>query len=244
MTVRFNSEGAMRVLIVVSALAALSVEGCGKKSGEEPSGKTTAAETAAQVDPSAAFLELASRHASAALHEAPEMATSLGVAEDIAGEDYNARLGDYGFESNQRARAMNEQFLQELKQVDRSALSGTAAITYDVLKTSYEFGARRNQFEFGGATAWGYASPYIVTQLSGPHIFLLRLLQTQHPIDSKENIEAYLTRLSEFGRVFDEVSEMIGADAALGVVPPYFAIDGAINTIAGVTAPAPADNPL
>ena len=243
MTVRFKSKGAMALLIAASALAFVGLAGCGKKAADAAPGKSSEAATA-QIDPSTAFLDMAGRHAAAALHEAPEFATSLGVSEEIAGEDYNARLSDYGFEANQRARAMNEQFLQELKQIDRGALSGTAEITYDVLKTAYELGARRNQFEFGGATAWGSGSPYIVTQLSGPHLFLPRLLQTQHPIDSKENIEAYLARLSEFGRVFDEVGQMVAADAALGVVPPYFALDGAIGSIAGITAPAPADNPL
>ena len=51
-------------------------------------------------------------------------------------------------------------------------------------------------------------------------------------------------RLNDLGRVYDEIVESIGADAALGVTPPYFAIEGVASSIAGFTAPAPADNPL
>jgi len=229
-----------RRALALAALALISVGACDRKEADAPAPIVAVK----QVDPSAAFLDMAARHAGLALRESPEFATSLGVSEDIAGEGYNSRLGAYGFEGDQRARALNEEFLQELKGFDRASLSGTAAITYDVLKDAYELGARRNAFAFGGATTWGVGSPYSVTQLSGPHLFLPRLLMTQHPLDSKENVEAYLSRLGEFGRVFDEVSEALGADAALGVTPPIFAIEGAINSIGQFTASAPAQNPL
>lgn len=231
-------------LVALAALAAVSISACERKAAPAESSAAEGAGAAAPTDPSTAFFEMADRHASLVLREAPEFATSLGVSEEIAGEGYNARLGAYGFEGDQRARELNEEFLQELKGTDRAALSGTAAITYDVLKDAYELGARRNQFHFGGATTWGVGSPYSVTQLSGPHLFLPRLLLTQHPLDSKANIEAYISRLGEFGRVFDEVAESLGADAALGVTPPIFAIEGAINSINQFTAPAPAQNPL
>lgn len=233
-------------LCSLAAASIFALTACEEKAGapaaETPATETQGAET--QASPSQAFFDMADRHAAAVLKEAPEFATSLGVGEDIAGEGYNARLGGYGFEANQRARHLNEQFLQEIRSVDRKALEGTAAITYDVLRDAYETGARRNQFEFGGATSWGSGGPYIVTQLTGPHLFLPRLLQTQQPLASSDDAQDYLTRMSEFGRVFDEVIETIGGDAALGVVPPYFALDGAIGSINGFTLPAPADNPL
>lgn len=232
-----------RIRIFLAALALASAAACGRQApeGPAPGGEVVAP---APVDPSTAFFEMTDRHAAMVLREAPEFATSLGVSEEIAGEGYNARLGGYGFEADQRAREINEEILQEIRAVDRGELTGTAAITYDVLKDAYELGARRNEFPFGGATAWGVGSPYTVTQLSGPHLYLPRLLLTQHPIDSKRNIEAYLARLGEFGRVFDEVAHSIGADAAIGVTPPLFAVEGAINNIEGFTATPPAENPL
>lgn len=230
--------------LALTAAAFIAVGACGKKEATPAASSETPAAATAAVDPSTVFFEMAARHASLALRDAPEFATSLGVSEEIAGEGYNSRLAVYGFEGDQRARELNEEFLQELRGFDRASLSGTAAITYDVLKDAYQLGARRNQFHFGGATLWGVGSPYTVTQLSGPHLFLPRLLLTQHPLDSKPNIEAYLSRLGEFGRVFDEVAESLGADAALGVTPPVFAIDGAINSINQFTASAPAESPL
>ena len=233
--------------IFAGAIAALSLglAGCGQ--GEKPAetAQPEASEAAAPtLTASQALFAMADRHAAAVLKEAPSWATSLGVSEGIAGEGYNSRLGQYGFEGNQRARQMNESFLQDIRGVERGDLDVQAAVTYDVLRSAYETGARRNQFEFGGAYFWGSGTPYVVTQLSGPHLSLPRLLQNQQPMNSKADAENYMSRLSEFGRVFDEVIESIGNDAAIGVVPPYFALEGAQRSMDAFTSPAPAENPL
>ncbi|GJL91133.1 DUF885 domain-containing protein [Hyphococcus sp.] len=187
---------------------------------------------------------MARRHVIAVLQASPETATQLGVGEDLAGEGFRAKLGGYGFADFEEARAMNESFLQEIRSIDRSALSGQALVTYDVLRDAYQTGARRNQFAFGGATPFASAGPYLVTQLSGPHLYLPRLMLTQHRIESRQDAENYLARLAEFSRVFDETVETISGDGAQLVTPPSFAINGALNSIAGFTAAAPAENPL
>ena len=231
------------------ALGALMLAACAEQAADpaEPVAGADAAEAPdapAAMDEGAVLRTLADDHAAQVLRASPEFATVLGVDESVAGEGYNARLGDYGFEATQRARAMNEMFLREIRGVERGSLSEQDAVTYDVLRDSYETGARRNQFVFGGAAPWGSTSPYAVTQLSGPHLFLPRLLQTQHPLRSKQDAEDYLARLEAFGRVFDETIEVLGGDAAAGVVPPYFALEGASASMKAFTAAAPADNPL
>ncbi|WP_425410380.1 DUF885 domain-containing protein [Hyphococcus sp.] len=206
------------------------------------------------ADPSEAFLAMAERHSILWLEQNPESASDLGVSEEIAGAGYNARLGGYGFEAHQNMRALNEQFLQELRSYNRSALTDTAATTYDVLKNAYDTAARRNQFDFGGAAPAGGAvpavgagwaiTPYFVTQLTGLHLTLPQLLTTGQPLETRADAEAYIARMNEFGRAFDEAIETIGADAALGVVPPRFVINGVIASLEGFAQTAPADNPL
>jgi len=232
-------------LAIAAAIAIGAAWGCGEKAAETPSPRPAAeAETSAPISAAEVLAEMAERHAAAVLRESPEFATFLGVGEDIAGEGFAGRLGSYGFEGNQRASAMNEAFLQEIRGLERASLDRQAAVTYDVLRNAYETGARRNQFSFGGATPWGSSGPYIVTQISGPHLFLPRLLQTQHAIKTRQDAEDYLSRLNAFGRVFDEVIESIGADAAIGVAPPRFAVEGAVRSLERFTADAPADSPL
>ncbi len=197
---------------------------------------------------------MAERHAATFLANAPEAATDLGVGEEIAGGGFLSRLGGYGFEAHQTARAMNEDFLQELRGYDRAALNGAAAITYDVLKHAYDTAARRNQFDFGGATPFGAGlpnsgdswamTPYFMTQLTGPHLALPRMLMTQHPVASRAHVEAYLARLEDLSRALDEAGETISTDAGLSIVPPRFAIEGVSASISEFTKGPAASHPL
>lgn len=239
-----------------AALAVLAAASCGR--GKPAPAATDAAAAgaaeAAQLDPSAEFLAMADRHARRFLASAPEAATELGVGDEIAGGGFLSRLGGYAFDAHQSARLMNEEFLQELRDFDRSSLTGVAAITYDVLKNAYETAARRDQFDFGGATPFGGGlpnsgdswamSPYFMTQLTGPHLALPRMLMTQHPIDSREHIEAYLSRLAEMSRALDETGETIATDAGLGMAPPRFAIEKILISLRNFTAAPAVDHPL
>ncbi len=247
----------LRTAILTATLALLAAASCGKsgKTATTVSDAEAAAVAAAEVrDPSAEFLGMAERHAAAFLKSAPEAATELGVSAEIAGKDYLTRLGSYDFDAHQAARAMNEAFLQELKSHDRAALTGVAATTYDVLRNAYQVAAQRNQFDFGGATPFGAGlpnsgdawamTPYFMTQLTGPHIALPRMLMTQHPVASKADAEAYLARLEALARVLDEAAMTVASDAGVGVVPPRFAIDGIIASIEGFVAALPAAHPL
>ncbi len=245
----------LRMSIALAGLALLAAASCGAKGKSAGDAAETAGAAQAQAqDPSTAFLAMADRHARQFLESAPEAATELGVGADIAGANYLTRLGGYGFDAHQAARAMNETFLQELMSHDRAALTGVAATTYDVLKNAYRVAAQRNQFNFGGASPFGAGlpnsgdawamTPYFMTQLTGPHIALPRMLMTQHPIASKTDAEAYLARLKDLERALDEAGGTLAGDAGAGVVPPRFAIDGILKSIDGFAAPAPGAHPL
>ena len=241
-------------MLFAASLAAL-LAACGEKAAAPPPAeKAEAVVEEAAVSPAEALAEMAARHARETLAVSPELATSLGVSEELAGEGYLSRLGEYGFGGAQRAREMNERFLQELRSIDRNALSGDALVTYDILNDAYRIAARRNQFEFGGASEFGAgransgaawaATPYMVTQLTGPHLYLPRLMQVQHPLETRAHVEAYLARLEAMGPALDEALTTVSADANLGMTPPDFVIRGAVNAIRGLTAPAPADHSL
>jgi uncharacterized protein (DUF885 family) len=250
---RRSSNFALR--LSAAALALLATASCGKgKPSEGGSGSSIEAAAAAALDPSKEFLAMAERHARAFLATAPEAATELGVGEDVAGEGYLSRLGGYGFEAHQTARQMNEEFLMELRGFDRSALSGATAIAYDVLKNAYDTAARRNQFDFGGATPFGGGlpnsgdswamSPYFMTQLTGPHLALPRMLMTQHPIESKAHVEAYIARLTDMARALDEAGETVSTDAGIGIAPPLFAVEAIAASLKSFTAGPAAAHPL
>ncbi|MDZ7629321.1 MAG: hypothetical protein U5J99_13055 [Parvularculaceae bacterium] len=100
-----------KIWVASASLAFVVVTACGvkEKAVPKPAEGRAAIEAEAQ-DPSKAFLVMAERHARTFLASAPEAATELGVSEEIAGAGYLARLGRYGFDAHQSARAMNEAF--------------------------------------------------------------------------------------------------------------------------------------
>ena len=224
------------------ALAACSGEDTNQRqaSGEQPA----ASQTVSAEQRSQEFLAMAEDHARRYLSENPEQATSLGVSADIAGDGYNAMLGQYGYPGNYFTEQMNERFLEELRRFERNELEGTALVTYDVLKNAYEMAARRNAYDFGVSAVTGSNGPYVLNQLIGPHISLPQLMLTEQPLETAADVEDYLLRLGKFGEVFTAVNEALVADANAGVVPPIFALEKVAITADSFIEPAAEDHPF
>lgn len=216
--------------------AGLTLGGCTPKAPTEAS-EPAKTEAEMQAAANKAMLDLADAHGRAIIALSPETATALGLPESFAGEGYNSRLADYSVVARADVAALNATLLRELKRIDRAALSGTAATTYDILDYAYTQAARRNQFNFGDSSVMGVTGPYTITQLSGPHLELPRLLLTQQPLSTRRDAEAFLARLGAMGNALDAVRDGVLLDAEGGVVPPAFALEGAAAAIAGLTAP-------
>ena len=244
---RSPSLGVLTLLVGVVGLTSCSQQDQGAGSAAEQAqseAQVSSVEVPDVGNQAEQFTQMLDSHVRAFLKNAPETATQLGVSEELAGAGYNGRLSSNDFDADQTARTMNEVFLTELKGISRSSLPTDMAITYDILRTSYEAGAQRNQFEFGGTSYWGSGGPYRLTQLSGVHLWLPRLLQVQQPLSNTQDIENYLSRMAGFAKAFDETGQMMQADAELGVVPPVFALRGISGSLKNFSASAPDENPL
>lgn len=231
--------GARALLLAVGAFALAS---CGNGGDNTAQPAPAAKEAPAKPTPSEAFLEMAAKHASLVLQQEPLFATGLGVSEEIGGEGYNARLGEYGPAANDHARELNDRFLTDLRGYDRAELKGAAAVTYDVLKVAYELGARRNAFDFGGASIYGGAPPYVITQISGPQLSIPRVMQTQQPIAGAADAEAYLARLAGVEDALKQTRNALSNDAYAGVTPPKFALQKIAASLRGFISTPPAQN--
>ncbi|MES1156379.1 MAG: DUF885 family protein [Alphaproteobacteria bacterium] len=174
------------------------------------------------------------------LKDSPEFATSLAVSEEQAGGRYIDRVSDVSKAGKLHYRGVLEAGLQELKGVNRTALSKTDAVTYDVVTTSLRNDIAAQHFEHGsGATA-----PYVVTQLTGQYQSIPDFLDSQHPVTNRDQAEAYLARLSGYAHQLDQETQQITEDAAQGFRPPDFAIQGALKQLRALAAQKPADTVL
>ena len=171
-----------------------------------------------------------------ALDDSPQLATGLGLDKGERAQS-KFHLDDASLADKAEDIALNTRQLAELKAIDRSALSGLAAANYDsVLFTLETTEAANRRFDYGYL---GAGQPYMLSQLTGSYQSTPDWLDNQHRIETKEDAEAYLSRLAEFGKVMDEETERARKDIGAGVVPPDFVIDRALPQIQGLlTEPA------
>jgi uncharacterized protein (DUF885 family) len=183
-------------------------------------------------------------HAGELLSRAPEWATQISAAERIAGQGYQGKLSRYDQPSLAGERLLIERLRDELHSFKRRHLTGDAALTYDILDNAYSLAERSNQFGTGLPAWLSLAPPYVINQLSGPHISLPRLLINQHKISDVKDARAFLNRLGDIERVLDEIIVALGVDARQGVVPPAFVLDGVFRSTQKFRAASPEYHPI
>ena len=161
------------------------------------------------------------------LREKPTFATNLGL--DV-GElaPLRAQLGDASAEDAAEDRARVIERDRAIRAFGRNGLSADGQVNYDVAAFRTATQAEGARFRYGGAAS---PTPYLVTQRNGGYSNTPNFLDTQHPVRSREDADAYLARLEQFGRNLGHEAERIRADAALGVIPPNFIVDKAINNL-------------
>ena len=170
----------------------------------------------------------------AIMEEAPEFATSLGL--DTGAKSYlRSRLSNRSLAERKARKVRAVARLKQLEAIRRADLTGQDAINYDAVLYGMKGGVAIDQrFDYGDGS-----SPYTVYQLGGAYQQGPDFLDSQHPIETKADSEAYLARLEGFARVLDDECDVVRHDAGLGVVPPDFAIQSALKQMAALRAYSP-----
>ena len=219
-----------RAMLGAGAAGVALLTGCASAPAEAP----------APADPSAQLSAALDRAVAAALRETPERCTSLGLTEERAGYRFIDKMSDASKEGNRRYRALVQNALAELRAIDRNALPSRDQVTLDVVTTAYENNLANSSYDVGG----GAGAPYVVTQLTGSYRNVPDFLDTQHPLRTRDEADAYLERLNGFVRQLDQETAIIPEDAAAGVIPPDFAIDRALEQLTAFTANGPSQTVL
>lgn len=176
------------------------------------------------------------------LDGAPELATIYGLdTGKRAGA--RARLSDPSRAGRERWVADHAQRLTRLAAIDTGKLSAASKVDSDVVRYAYErIATGGEKYRFGeGPAGFGYApySPYVVSQLSGAYQSVPDFLDSNHPVKTTADAEAYLSRLEAFAGALDANTADLKADAAAGVLPPDFALDATLGQITRLRGAAP-----
>ena len=163
----------------------------------------------------------------------PGTATGLGL--DVGDMAWlKSELGDTSLAGHARQKALTASQLARLRQVRRSALEGMDAVNYDTVEFSLAVNDEANRrFAYGGD---GADSPYVISQITGAYQALPDFMDNQHQIAGKADADAYLARMEGFTRQLDGEVEVARHDAALGVIPPGFLIDKALDQLRAMVA--------
>ncbi len=162
-----------------------------------------------------------------ALAQSPEMASSLGLDKGkYAG--LKSRLSDGSTKGRTADLALGHKAVAEVEKVDPAPLSEAGRRNREL--ALYQLRQRvvaQDRFDLESAQR-----PYLITQQGGAYFSLPDFLDSRHTIETRDDAEAYLARLSAFKTALDDETELQKEYGARGVVAPGWSLDLALGQMA------------
>ncbi|PZO04272.1 MAG: DUF885 domain-containing protein [Alphaproteobacteria bacterium] len=215
-----------RLLFTAAAGAGLAATG-------QVFAQTPATAVAGAGSASTTLAALMDRIVQETLMTSPEIMTSLGLDKGPAAP-LKAMLDDRSQAKIDADKVVFRKSMADLKAIDRAALTGDDGVYYDTLEFFGDTAISAYDFPYGGGGPYG-ATCYTVSQLTGSYQSLPDFLDTQHSIETAEDAEAYLSRVSAFATALDQETARMERDFAAGAIPPDFIIDKTLLQMANLT---------
>lgn len=195
--------------------------------------------------PGTGFREAIDAFADDELTLAPETATSLGV-DTGARASLRAQLSDNSPAGKARFAALTDSMMVRLNGIDRAALPDQDRLRWDTVHYALESAEQAKPFFYADAAQGfgGGARPYVVSQQDGAVTAVPEFLDSQHPINTAADAEAYLARTAAMARMLDAETAQITRDAARGVMPPDFIAKTVLDQLTGFRATPAASQKL
>jgi uncharacterized protein (DUF885 family) len=151
----------------------------------------------------------------------PEVATYNGTVDSLDGGPLARRLDDQSADGEQALRAATSESrarVAALNCASGSSESLHAAVIEAVLANA----ERSADVPYGRINPFNYVNhlPYVVSQITGPHIDSQAVMTTQQSLRTPDAIEAWLEKLDSFQTSFAGVIDKLRADEAAGCHPP------------------------
>ncbi|MGX5712349.1 DUF885 domain-containing protein [Sphingopyxis terrae subsp. ummariensis] len=173
---------------------------------------------------------LLTRQFDQALIDDPTRAASLGL--DIgARAGLRARFPDWSAAARTARDRRIDTDLAALRAIDRGALGDNARVAYDSAEFDLVARQRLARFPYHTGGFAHRAGPYAVTQLGGFYTGVSTFFDSQHPVKTKADADAYIARMAATPALLDDDSAIVRANAAMGVVAPRFIIEQALQQL-------------
>ena len=156
------------------------------------------------------------------LRHEPMRATGLGVD---TGEHawLRSELGDASQAGQDAKAATLAADLARARAFPKDGLDPATRTSFEVVESAYATALEGFALPYGDIPVGSWrTAPYPVIQNVGAYIDMPRALDSDHPIDSAADAEAYVARLEEYPGVLAGELERMKAERAMGVIPPDF----------------------
>ena len=165
------------------------------------------------------------------LRFSPEGATSLGVDTGKRAA-LRTQLSDRSPAGQRRLANTLKADLARADAVDASGLSFPVRTSVEVVRSAYRTALEGFALPYGDVAVGGWRNtPYVVIQNVGAYLDTPKFLDTDHPVETASDADAYLARLAQYPRQLDGELERMKAARGQGLVPPGFLIDKAIEQL-------------
>jgi len=172
----------------------------------------------------------------------PTYATVLGVDDNLAGEEFQSKLGDYSpaaeHQLRQRFRALNKNIEGQKSE------AGQAAENKAVMMHLNRYYAGADDFAIGYIDPWMGLSPFIVNQINGPLIDVPNQIVTNQPLESESEVLAYINRLEAFDGFVQSVVAKLDADIQKDWMLPKVIVEKSIKGLERFVEPPVKEHPL
>ena len=152
----------------------------------------------------------------------------------VGRKDRYDEVDDFSEEAEDRQLEWRRRTVEEMeREFDYAKLTPEAQVSYDIWKYQYENAAKNAEFR---------GNDYVFNDMFGPHVLVPTLMASFHRVDTRADMDAYVTRLREFGRGMNQLIDRAQKYASNGVRPPRFAYEGVIEQANDVMSGAPFDD--
>lgn len=175
--------------------------------------------------------ELLSAQFEQGLRDDPTRATSLGI-DTGARAALRAQFPDWSPAARDARTRRIDSDLAAVRAIKADTLGAGARIAHDSAEFDLVTRQKLARFTYHTGGFGHRPGPYGVTQLGGFYTGVSTFLDSQHPVETKADADAYMARLQAIPALFDADTAIVEANAAMGVVAPRFILDQALQQLA------------
>lgn len=152
--------------------------------------------------------------------DSPETLTSLGFLESLGFTSHNAELDDASLAKDDELFALLPEIRQGVQQYDDNDLDKSDRMSKEIALYLLDFGVEASEFRYHS---------YPVNQLFGIQNGFPSFMDAQHQVNSLEDANNYISRLSQVKRKFSQSLEGLKIREEKNIIPPRFVIDRVLD---------------